>query len=315
MIKTYSQRILNPYSGHVQIAESDHARAVSMDGENWEIQFLKTIAVHPTPNRPKPNGLLVRISEFFNLPSKTGQVEELPEPPRRVFARAGHIKLSALEELLSRKCEEMDSRVVELAEFLLTTKLPFPAKDKYEYWLLDSKDGSPLALIYSCSKVEEQSNFGTNPEWTALPAAVMPIKKNEEEQKEQTPPVNYRFERLVAEQAGFNPKARWFERHVDENEIFPPLLVKEDWQDRDQSELCQRYLQRQSPRLLMLHGLKTEDRKRMELAAKAQALEVAKYYILYPDVSDKKTMNSIRVEAQLRESRGEEIHSIKYRWS
>lgn len=315
MIKTYSQRILNPYSGHVQVAESDQARAVSMDGENWEIHFLKTIPVDPTPNRPKPKGILLRITEFFNPAKKTGQVEELPEPPRRVFARVGHIKLSALEELLAKKSEEVDSRVIELAEFLLTTKLPFSANDKYEYWLLDSKDGSPLALIYSCSTAEEQSNFSTNPEWTALPAAVMPIKKNEQEIKEQIPPVNYRFERLVAEQAGYNPKARWFERHVDETEIFPPFLVKEDWQEREQYELCQRYLQRQSPRLLMLHGLKTEDRKRMELAAKAQALEVAKYFFLYPNVSDKKTMNSIRVEAQLRESRGEEIHSIKYRWS
>ncbi len=314
MIKTYSQRILNPYSGHVQIAESDNARAISIDGENWEIHFLKNISVQPTPNIPKPKGVFSRLTDFFNPPNKTEQVAAAPKP-QRVFARVGHIQQSALEELLSRENEKVDDRVIELAKFLQTTKLPFPANDKYEYWLLDSKDDSPLALIYSCSQTEEQSSFRSNLEWMALPDAMMPIDRNEEEQKEQAPPVNYRFERLVAEHAGINPKARWFERRNDEAEIFPPFLVKEDWHDKKHYELCQRYLQRQSPRLLMLHGLKTEDRKRMELAATTQTLEVVKYFPLYPDISDKKTMNRIRVEAKLRESRGEKVHNIKYRWS
>ena len=39
MIKAYSQRLMPPYSGQVQIAESDRARALTMDGENWEIHF------------------------------------------------------------------------------------------------------------------------------------------------------------------------------------------------------------------------------------------------------------------------------------
>ena len=112
--------------------------------------------------------------------------------------------------------------------------------------------------------------------------------------------------------AGFNAKANWFERHAEETEKFPPLLVKEDWKNEKDYELCQRYLNRQSPRLLMLQGLSKEDRQRMELAARVHSLEVAKYYPLYPDVSDKKIMNSIRVEAQLRQSKGEKVHDIKY---
>ena len=40
MIKAYSQRLLPPYSGQVQIAESDRARAITTDGESWEIHFL-----------------------------------------------------------------------------------------------------------------------------------------------------------------------------------------------------------------------------------------------------------------------------------
>jgi len=51
------------------------------------------------------------------------------------------------------------------------------------------------------------------------------------------------------------------------------------------------------------------------LAAKTEALEVAKYFPLYPQIGDHKVMNSIRVEAQLRESRGEKTHSVQYRWN
>jgi len=40
MIKTYSQRLLPPYYGQAQIAESERARALTIDGQSWEIQFL-----------------------------------------------------------------------------------------------------------------------------------------------------------------------------------------------------------------------------------------------------------------------------------
>ena len=40
MIKTYSQRLLPPYYGQVQIAESERARALTVDGQTWEFQFL-----------------------------------------------------------------------------------------------------------------------------------------------------------------------------------------------------------------------------------------------------------------------------------
>ena len=40
MIVTYSQRLLPPFSGYVQIAESERARAQSFDGYNWEIHYF-----------------------------------------------------------------------------------------------------------------------------------------------------------------------------------------------------------------------------------------------------------------------------------
>jgi len=313
-IETYSQRNLNPYSGQVQIAESDRARAVSMDGETWEIHLLRTFDAQPAPVRPEPKGLLARFIDYFGSGDKVEPPAEAPEP-RRVFARFGHLNRAALQKMMAEGEESADQRILELARFITTASLPFPARDKYECWLLDSSDGFPLALIHSCAKLEEQENFPSYPEWTALPAAIMPIDSSGDDQQTSAPPINHRFERLVAQRAGTSPKASWFERHSGDDDGFPPLLVREDWQNEEQNDLCQRYLQRQSPRLLMLHGLKSEDRKRMELASRAQALEVSKFFDLYPDVADPDVMKSIRVEARLRESRGEKVHSVKFRWS
>jgi hypothetical protein len=145
--------------------------------------------------------------------------------------------------------------------------------------------------------------------WTALPAAVLPIDKTEDEEQRGSPPVNYRLENLVAERAGTQPKARWYQRHAGEEDIFPPFMIREDWEDAEDSELCQRYLKRQSARLLMLHNLKHEDRLRMEVAAKDHIFEVERLYKLYPEIADEKQMNAMRVEARLRgsESKGDDL--------
>ena len=43
MIRSYSQRITPPFSGLVQIVESDEARAMTMDGIKWEFYFMHTV--------------------------------------------------------------------------------------------------------------------------------------------------------------------------------------------------------------------------------------------------------------------------------
>jgi hypothetical protein len=57
---------------------------------------------------------------------------------------------------------------------------------------------------------------------------------------------------------------------------------------------------RKAPRLLMLQGLSTNERGRLEAAAKQHVFEVDQYFPLYPEVNDQDLMAAIRVEAQLR---------------
>ena len=128
----------------------------------------------------------------------------------------------------------------------------------------------------------------------------MSIENTEEEQTGREPPVNHRLQRLVARRSGSIPRAAWFKRRDDDAEDFPALLVREDWQSAADQEVCQRYLSRKAPRLLMLHGLSRQDRERMEVAAKRYAMEVDQYFPLYPEVNDQHRMSAIRVEARLR---------------
>ncbi|MFK8026502.1 MAG: hypothetical protein AB8C40_00405 [Gammaproteobacteria bacterium] len=261
--------------------ESERARALTLDSQTWEIQFLHSL-------------------------NDTSNSNNKPQDAKRYF-RVAMIKDSDIREksIASLQDQEddnatIDERIIELIEYLATANLPFPAKDIFEYWLLDAKDQSPLALIYSCTEESQKKTFPERAEWTALPAAVMPIDRSEEEISREYAPINYQVERLVADRAGFYAKAQWFTRQNTPNESFPTLLLRQDWQDNENAELCQRYLQRQSPRLLMLHGLSQEERSKLEVSARKYALEVERFYKLYPEIVDQALIDAIRVEARLR---------------
>ena len=276
MIRAYSQRLTPPFSGQVQIAESDRARAVTLDGNAWEIHFM-----HAAPGGQVPGYLR----------------------HKRTYSRVANIRHSALREISTARKHDgqpLDERLLELAAFLADAELPFPATDQYEYWLLDSRDESPLALIFTCVEAESMETFPTHLEWKALPAAVMPVDRTDEELKNGTPPVNSRFEGFVTERAGWRPKARWIQRGSSESEMCPTLLVRQDWDDDEARQLYQRYIERQSPRLLMLPGLSHEQRLTLEQAASGYATEVARFFPMYPEVADPELMSKIRVEARMR---------------
>ena len=98
MIRTFSKKFLPPYSGQVQLAESDTYRALTIDGQIWEIQYL--------------NRSHVRVA---TLSSK-------------------EIKAYAENPALMQQ-EVVDDQIVEMLNFLSTVELPFASADIYEYWL------------------------------------------------------------------------------------------------------------------------------------------------------------------------------------
>lgn len=275
-VRVYSQRVSPPFCGQVQIIESARARALTLDGAYWEIQYVQTSVVPEGPGAHRPE-------------RRFRHIDKLP-----------HSEITRIASGGQQNGQPVDERIVELARHISDAALPFPANDHYEYWLLDASDGSPLAFIFSCADPGDIQNLPIRPEWTALPAAVMPITKTDTEVAQDALPVNYRFERLIAERAGPSPRARWFRRSPDESESFPPLLVREDWQERHAIDLCQRYLQRQATRLLMLHGLARDVRLRLEQAVRPNLTELVRFHGLYPEIVNQELMTAMRVEARLR---------------
>jgi len=282
MIRAYSQRLLPPFSSVVQIAESERARAQSFDGLNWEIHYLSgNEESGEKKHRVQGYGL---DKGYFNVASlKNGELKTFIFPPC-----VDH--------------EVVSESITELTEFLASNKAPFAPGDIFEYWLLDGFDETPLALIYSCCDDSLMETYPGRPEWTALPHSKMQVENTEKEQARNIPPVNYRLQHLISERAGRNPRAVWFKRNGSDSHDFPGMLVREDWDHEIDHDLCQRYLIRKAPRLLMLHSLSDEERTRLEIASKQQVFEVEEYYPMYPRINDEQLMTAIRVEARLRGS-------------
>lgn len=272
MIKAFSQKLMPPFSGQVQIAESDTYRALTLDGLIWEIQYVKRSHI--------------RVGTLTANEIKTGTFSS--------------------EKLVE---DAADPKLMVLLDYLRNISLPFPATDHFEYWVLDRQDNRPLALIFACSEAEQKAKFPSKVEWTALPDAVMSIEKSDTEVAAGTPPVNYRLERLVAERAGTKYTTAWFDRREHDPDTFPPFLITEDWNEASQAELCQRYIDRQAPRLLMLHDLTTAQRQRLESSCSPYATEVNRFCGLYPEIVDEELIKALRVEARLREVSGSGGHS------
>ena len=281
-VKTYSRRMMPPFTGQLQVAETGDARALSIDGRHWEIQFRYTdTAASTRSNQSSPDK---RSSKYTPVASITPA--GLEQPPLHPFFDT-----------------EAVSRAIDLLFVRITnSSLPYPAIDRFEYWLLDQSEGKPLALLYSCISAEEIGAPSARPTWMAMPAAQLPIEEPTDHRTSYVPPVNARLESLIAEHAGPSPRAAWFDRAETTTTEFPPCLISEDWEQEEHDRLCQLYICRLAPRLLMLQGLAHEDRQRLEQACRENALDVDRFHRLYPEFTDQKLLKALRVEARLRRS-------------
>lgn len=278
--RMYSRRMLSPFVGLVQIAESERAQALSMDGLNWAIQY----AVTEEARQQRPQALA---------------------DPKRHFALVATIESGELRPRGLRPFLDPDAvrcAIHTLYEAVSAASLPFAAVDRYEYWLLDCKDDRPLALLRSCVDAQEMARVPSSPSWIAIPAAQLDVPSPEPDSGFYVPPVNYRLQNLIEERAGVKPRAMWFDRHDLTVNDFPPCLIREDWDNEERQQLCGRYIRRLAPRLLMLHGLPQAVRYRLEQAARDYVFEVERFFPLYPEVVDENALTTARVEARLRRS-------------
>jgi hypothetical protein len=256
------------------------ARVLSLDGRNWEVQYARINQAQFRTYHPgvDPNLRFDLVATIENGALKT---------------RGGHPLVVS---------DAIRAAIDQLQAALSAVTLPFEAVDEHECWLLDHTDGAPLALLQSCVDLEERDLVSPQSSWIAMPAAQLAVPGTEGSGGTYVPPVNYRLERAVAHRAGLRPRAIWTSSAHDSTppRKLPPCLLREDWPDEEQRQLCERYINRLSPRLLMLPDLPRETRRRLEIAACNHVFDVERFHAVYPEVVEDGLLKAARVEAKLR---------------
>lgn len=272
-----------PFAGQLQIAETGHARALSIDGNHWEVQFR--FGANGARTDTGPSNLNDQLNRY------TAVAQITPN---------GLVRLPLAPVL---DTEAVNLSIDHLSASISNSNLPFTAIDRYEYWLLDHAERKPLALLDSCINEEEIGTPSVRPTWTAMPAAQLKIKEEATDQREiGLPPVNAQLESLIAERAGPSPRATWFDR-AKTTTAFPSCLISEDWEQAEHNRICQLYIRRLAPRLLMLQGLEQQNRQRLEQACRENAIDVERFHRLYPEFMDQKLLIALLVEARIRNAR------------
>ncbi len=297
----YSQRLLNPFRGVMNIIELDQADAVTTDGVEW------ILYVH---------------DETDCWEHQENQDAHIVTPDIRYgswSARQGLKKFPLLSSMnipyIKRAGRQLMQAVRELH-----ARLPFPPADKYELWLLDKDNGLPLALLDS---VCEESRI-----YQDYPRRDWLCGQRCQQQFRGTPQAPHRKQRnpgrllarRVNRQAGEPRRLQWFWRNDDgkgfalqglnldesllnrqlERDAFPPLLLATGWPSSGGIDLVYDFLAWQAPWLLLLPDLDDELRLQLEHEARSQATLTASLCHLYPRIIDHYLLNAIRIEAQLR---------------
>ncbi len=304
----FSLRRLSPFRGTIQVVEVSEARAFSLDGLGWTIQLLSQRPIRETVWGNIGPVKSERRYFTFGRRSDEGKLVRVPIDPS-LGDQSGH---AALDPLLIA----IDTR----------PELPFSAVDHLELWLLDRKEGLPLALLQSTRDTDIPA-IAPPAKWLALPfdegsfhspglMVHAPDDKTTHDRRQHRAVL----ERLVAGRAGQPARLQWFQRDADgrgeavtgENldriqeerklgrEAFPELLLRDEWSAARDSALVHDYLEWQAPLLLTLPSLARDTRERLEKAARRRATVLYQYRRLIPEVVNWDVVKPALVEAVIR---------------
>jgi hypothetical protein len=299
----YGLRRVNPFLGVVAVVRTTQGRALSFDGNHWQLQVL----AHP------PRGLWSRDghreeAQFFRF-GVWSEATGMSRVPLNPILDVGHM-LAVADEL------------IESVQAALPA-LPFPLAPERELWLLDQEQ-TPLALLATALPDSDLAALGS-PDWTAggrgertIVSARLLAREIPERDASGRFPHAEALERLVQAAAGRRLKRQWFRREADAAEglpdgappelagrrlpaaDFPVLPLRTDWPRAEDRELVEDYVDWVAPYLLTLTGLGEALRARLEQAAQHHALLVDALWRLYPRIIDPELINRARVEARLR---------------
>jgi len=306
VVKFYSQRLLNPFRGVVNIIRYQSAEAVTSNGVHWDIYVSNDSLLDGLAGKRS-----VQISDrrYGRWSSQDGLTRGPIYPSDEFFM---------LEEM---------GAVVYQHLLKVHQQLPFPFMDNIELWLLD-RESRPLALLNSVVDERDIDDYqlldwraGRLSQDTFTPACIETMDCRPEASAADML-IDY-----INSCADTPPAAQWFRREHDGvatglsghnigksltgrtigAEHFHPFFIGGIHDSDFQNKLVHEFLQWQSPWLLLLDSLSSEERQYFEQCARQQALVVDQQYLLYPQVIDESFIRAARVEARLRRSQLEEV--------
>ena len=302
-VECFSQRLLNPFRGVMNVIRFEAAEAVTTDGLKWEIYVNNDDVL-----KGLPTGQYIQTSD---IPYGSWTLED--------GLRRGPIYPSTD----FKRLEEMGAMVYE-AVLELHDSIPFGFSDSYELWLLDSGQ-QPLALLHSVTQPHEvelempiQWRAGNHCQKTFTPELDVPVGEDMTAAEMLMLHINM--------SAGFPLRARWYLRENNGNgehvatvrsapdskddvtgstlpaSAFAEYFIHEIPDNDDYNRLRAAFIDWQAPWILLLSTLSAEKRLYFEQLARKQALLVDAQYRLYPEIIDEEAIKGARVEAMMRKT-------------
>lgn len=289
----YATRRLNPFSGVLQVVQTASARAFSDNGVVWRLQVMAARPEHTWRSADQQPQ-----RELFNW--------ALWSPERGMYRVNANplMDLGAMQQAADELIHRLEAGLPEL---------PFELTDRFEHWCCDAH-GRPVALIGSA--IDARYAVGSP---DATWHATAPDEKGFESKTLASAGIPDNDGVLPRSHAQYlenevhhrAPLRIWFERQADGSgrrldasqapdiADFPTLGIETHWQDSLVAGLVRDYIAWLSPLLLLL-PLEHEHRTQLERLARAQAVQVAEHYRLYPEIVQPALIEQARVEARLR---------------
>ncbi len=296
--KCYAVRRVNPYDGVLQIVEVNGGRAYSQNGRVWQVQV---VAERPSHTWRSINAIAPDAQYFnFGLWDAVGGMQRVPANP---LLDIGVMTVEA-------------DRVIEALQ-RVEARLPFQLADCYECWATD-QDDLPLALLATAESRDLTERIRVR-DWQATrPGDHRFVASSLRESGSRTS--DERGPRLHAERVerrirDHTRHRRWFRRRADGSgeplettpaaprlppEAFPPLGLRQSWEEPGIQALVNDYVAWLAPRLLLLQDLPDELRSALEPLACRQAIDLDEHHRLLPQIIDSALIEAAQVEARLR---------------
>jgi len=272
--RCHSSRILSPFHGTLHVVSVEHGDAETTDGVHWVLYVAHEKIVAHTG-----------LSEIRYGTWQAG-----------LGLKRAAVRGSARGDLI----EQVGARLVDALE-RHAHRVPFRLADRHECWLLETHTDRPLALLASVQafadrKPQEQAR------WSPGQASVNPFSSAHGDPR--------RLATLVNSAAGSPARLMWVERsqsgdgYTDDGarlprDLFPELLLREQWQREEDAALVQDFIAWQAPWLLQLPDLTLSTRRRLEQAAWTRARETDRVHRLFTGLLDRQGLTVARVKARL----------------